>query len=176
MKRGKDGPEKMGGKFDFRGMEQLAKDLEKLAKNKDKLFQSAAKELAARLLVLVNEKTPVGDYPAGSGMVGGTLRRGWTSKTHEEAFSNRKDEPGAKDVQAFLSTLKISNDGIAYTIEVINPVAYAAYVESGHRTVNHKKWVEGKFMMRESVEDLKKIAPQVLEEKIERFLRECMND
>ena len=166
----------MGGKFDFRQMEQLAKRLEKLAKEKDKLIQSAAKELAARLLTLVIEKTEPGIYPAGSGMVGGTLRRGWTSNTHEEAFNNRKSNPGAKDIQAFLNTLQVNSDGKAYTIEVINPVAYASYVESGHRTVNHKSWVQGKFMMRESVENLQKIAPQVLEKKIERFLRECMND
>lgn len=172
--RGKDGPDKMSGKFDFRGMEQLAKDLEKLAKNKDKLFQGAAKELAARLLSLVIDNTEPGDYPKGSGMVGGTLRRGWTSKTHEEAFSNRKNEPSAKDIQDFLSTIKISNEGNAYTIQVVDPVKYASYVESGHRTVNHKNWVKGKFMMRESVEDLQRIAPQMLEDKIERFLRECM--
>lgn len=166
----------MGGNFNFREMERLAKDLEKLAKNKDRLFQGAAKELAARLLALLIEKTEPGKYPPGSGMVGGTLRRGWTSKTHEEAFSNRKNEPGVKELQDFLKTIQVSSDGNAYTIEVVNPVEYARYVESGHRTVNHRNWVEGKFMMRESVEDLQKIAPQVLEDKIERFLRECMND
>lgn len=166
----------MGGNFNFREMERLAKDLEKLAQNKDELFQSAAKELAARLLTLLIEGTEPGDYPAGSGMVGGTLRRGWISKTHEEAFSNRKSEPGVKEVQDFLKTIQVSSDGNTYTIEVINPVEYARYVESGHRTVNHRNWVEGKFIMRGAVEDLQKIAPQVLEDKIERFLRECMND
>lgn len=165
-----------GGNFNFREMERLAKDLEKLAKNKDRLFQGAAKELAARLLALLIEKTEPGKYPPGSGMVGGTLRRGWTSKTHEEAFSNRKNEPGVKELQDFLKAIQVSSDGNAYTIEVVNPVEYASYVESGHRTVNHRNWVDGKFMMRYSVEDLQKIAPQVLEDKIERFLRECMND
>ena len=187
MKHGKDGLNRMGGKFDFRGMEQLAKDLEKLAQNKDKLFQSAAKELAARLLALLVEKTKPGKYPAGSGMVGGTLRRGWTSKTHEEAFSNRNSEPGVKEIRDFLKNIAVSDDGSTYTIKIINPVKYARYVESGHRQEPGRyvpaigkrlkeRWVDGKFMMRESVEELQKIAPQVLEEKIERFLRECMND
>ena len=177
----------MGGNFNFREMERLAKDLEKLAQNKDKLFQSAAKELAARLLMLLVERTKPGKYPAGSGMVGGTLRRGWISKTYEEAFSNRKSEPGAKEVQDFLKTIQVSRDGNTYTIEVINPVEYVRYVESGHRQTPgrfvpaigkrlKKRWVEGKFIMREAVEDLQKITPQVLEDKIERFLRECMND
>jgi hypothetical protein len=166
----------MGGNFNFREMERLAKDLEKLAQNKDELFQSAAKELAARLLTLLVERTLPGKYPAGSGIVGGTLRRGWASKTHKEAFSKRKNKPGAKTIQNFLKTIQVSSDGNTYTIEVINPVEYAGYVESGHRTVNHRNWVEGKFIMRGAVEDLQKIAPQVLEDKIERFLRECMND
>lgn len=177
----------MGGNFNFREMERLAKDLEKLAKNKDRLFQGAAKELAARLLTLVIEKTPVGNHPAESGMDGGTLRRGWISKTHEEASDNRKNEPGVKEIQDFLKTIQVSSDGNTYTIEVTDPVEYASYVESGHRQTPGRyvpaigkrlkeRWVEGKFMMRESVEDLQKIAPQVLEDKIARFLRECMND
>lgn len=175
------------GNFNFREFERVAKNLEKLAKEKDKLFQDAAKELAARLLTLVIEKTPVGDYPAGSGMTGGTLKRGWVSKTHEEAFNNRKKEPGARDIQAFLNTMEIGCKGDAYTIEIVDPAEYASYVESGHRQTPgryipaigkrlKKSWVEGKFMMRESVEDLQKIAPQVLERRIEKFLRECLND
>ena len=42
-------------------------------------------KLAARLLALVIPRTPVGQYPKGSGKKGGTLRRGWTAKTDEEA-------------------------------------------------------------------------------------------
>lgn len=166
----------MGGSFNFREMERLAKNLETVAKNKDRLFAGAAKELAARLLALLIEKTLPGEYPPGSGMAGGTLRRGWTSKTHEEAFSNRKSEPGVKEIQDLLKNIAVSDDGSTYTIKIINPVKYARYVESGHRTVNHKKWIDGKFMMRMSVEEIKKIAPQILEERIEKFLRECMND
>ncbi len=167
----------MGGSFDFRQFEQFTKNLERLAKeNTNQLFQDAAKELAGRLLTLANKKTPVGIYPAESGMIGGTLRRGWVSQSHEQAFNNRASKPTAKDVQAFLDTLQISYTGDAYTIEVVNPVDYASHVESGHRTVNHKDWVDGKFMMRESIEELEKIAPKVLERKIERFLRECMHD
>ena len=45
-----------GGSFNFREFEQMAKNLEKLAKEKDKLFQDAAKELASRLLALVIPK------------------------------------------------------------------------------------------------------------------------
>ena len=40
--------------------------------------ESAAKELAARLLAKVIKRTPVGVYPSGSGMVGGTSYSGDT--------------------------------------------------------------------------------------------------
>lgn len=158
----------MSGSFNFKEFECFTKQLEKLAKEKDKLFQDAAKELAAILLTLVIEKTPVGNHPAESGMVGGTLKRGWT-------------------IQTSLGTMQVSSDGNTYTIEVTNPVDYASYVESGHRQTPgryvpaigkrlKKRWVAGKFMMRESVEELQKIAPKVLERKIERFLKECLDD
>ena len=44
----------------------------------DKFLESCAKELAARLLATVIKNTPTGEYPKGSGKVGGTLKRGWT--------------------------------------------------------------------------------------------------
>ena len=65
------------GKVDFSELEGLLRQFEKL--DVDKLCRDASKELAARLLALVIPKTPVGQYPKGSGKVGGTLRRGWTS-------------------------------------------------------------------------------------------------
>ena len=68
------------------GMKKLQKQLNKLQQSEVEAFvDSCAKELAARLLAKVIKRTPVGDYPKGSGKKGGTLRRGWTSKTHEEA-------------------------------------------------------------------------------------------
>ena len=76
---------KMGG-FSMAGMKKLQKQLNKLQQSEVEAFvDSCAKELAARLLAKVIKRTPVGDYPKGSGKKGGTLRRGWTSKTHEEA-------------------------------------------------------------------------------------------
>ena len=45
----------------------------------DQFLNSCAKELAARLLAKVIKRTPVGQYPKGSGKTGGTLRRGWTA-------------------------------------------------------------------------------------------------
>lgn len=58
-------------KADVKGLKALQKRLEKAADaaGKDAFYESAVKELAARLLTLVKKRTPV---------LSGTLRRGWT--------------------------------------------------------------------------------------------------
>ena len=56
------------------------------------------------------------------------------------------------------------------TTAVVNPVEYASYVEYGHRTANHSGWVKGQFMMTISEQELQKIAPKVLENKIKKYL------
>ena len=58
-------------------------------------------------------------------------------------------------------------------IEIINPVEYASYVEYGHRTRNHKGWVEGKFMLTVSEDEIRRSAPRILEKKLEKYLKEC---
>lgn len=148
------------GKFDVKGLEQFSEQLNKL-QNPDAFVESCAKELAARLLRLVIKRTPVGQYPMSSGKKGGTLRRGWTSGKNSSA-------------QSYANSLQVQHTGNDYIIEIINPVEYASYVEYGHRTASHKGWVKGQFMMTISEQELTTAAPAILEQKIEKYLRECM--
>ena len=82
--------------------------------------------------------------------VTGNLRRGWTVG-------------------------EIRHEGNDYIIDITNPVEYATYVEYGHRTRNHRGWVTGKFMMTISEQELQRIAPRVLENKIRDFLGGVFN-
>lgn len=103
--------------------------------------------------------------------LGGTLRRGWTSKTHDEAASGKgKNGKPAKEYAASLPVRKV---GDYYEIEIINPVEYASYVEFGHRTRNGG-WVEGQYMLTISEEQLKQIAPRVLEKMLYQKIREVI--
>lgn len=145
---------KYGG-FDLSGLKEFQKQLQKL-QDPELFAQACAKELAARLLRKVIKRTPVGQYPAGSGKTGGTLRRGWTS---------------GKGASGWAESLNVSKTGDTYTIEIINPVEYASYVEYGHRTRGGRGWVRGRFMMTISEEELQNIAPKVLETKIEKYLK-----
>lgn len=149
------------GKCNFDELKDLKKKLSNLEQKKvEEFMESCAKELAARLLAKVIKRTPVGVYPSGSGKVGGTLRRGWTAEKNQNARS-------------YANSLKIQHIGNVYKIEIINPVEYASYVEYGHRTRNHKGWVEGKFMMTISEQEIQTIAPKALENKIKKLLGEC---
>lgn len=149
------------GKVDVRDLENFKKNLEKsLSGNEINSFiESCAKELAARLLAKVIKRTPVGQYPSGSGKVGGTLRRGWTGGQSQSATT-------------YANGLKVNHFGDVYVIEIINPVEYAPYVEFGHRTRDHKGWVEGRFMLTISEQEIERDAPRVLENKLKKKLGE----
>ena len=189
------------GSFSVVGMKNLQKQLNKIQQEQASAFiDECAKELAARLLAKVIKRTPVGDYSQEievlakrdskhhkkgdvytkrinpSGKMGGTLRRGWTAKTQEEAEKG-KGKPSAEQVTAFVNALKIQHNGNMLTVEIENPVEYASYVEYGHRTSKHSRrqgWVPGHFMLSISEQDIQKITPGLLQKKIKQFLGECM--
>jgi hypothetical protein len=56
-------------------------------------------------------------------------------------------------------------------IEVFNPVDYSLYVEYGHRTRDHKGWVEGRFMLTISEKELERELPSIMNRKLEAFLK-----
>lgn len=142
------------GTFNFQDFEKIKNNLEKLNQEQVDLFIDAcAKELAARLLAKVIKRTPVGDYPNSSGKKGGTLRRGWTGGKNSSAV-------------AYADSLTIHHFSDAYVIEIINPVEYASYVEFGHRTANHKGWVNGRFMLTISEQEIQQAAPVIIEKKL----------
>lgn len=186
------------GKFTASDLKKLQNQLNKIqAGDVDAFVEGCAKELAARLLAKVIKRTPTGDYSREievtakkdsknhkkgeiykkkvnpSGKVGGTLKRGWTSKSHKEAEGGT-GKPSAGDGIAYADSLKINHYGGFLVIEIVNPVEYASYVEFGHRTRNHEGWVQGRFMLTMSEQEIQAIAPKVLESKIKKYLAGCM--
>ena len=181
------------GKFTSSDLKKLQRQLNKIqAEEADVFVESCAKELAARLLALVIPRTPVGDYSkevtvtvkrdgkhhkkgdtytkrvTPSGKKGGTLRRGWTARTEQEAASRG----GNSNAKAYAQALPIKKQGGSYLVEVINPVHYASYVEFGHRTPGGKGWVAGQYFLTLSEQDLRALAPALIEKKLEALLRE----
>ena len=92
-----------------------------------------------------------------TGKMGGTLRRGWTIGP-------------------------IIKEGNTIKVQIFNPVEYASYVEYGHRQEPGRYvpalgkqlkqgWVFGKFMLHNSKEDLEKITPRVIENKLRKYMQ-----
>ena len=150
------------GKVDTKDLENFRKNIEKTLGSQqiNEFIESCAKELAARLLAKVIKRTPVGQYPSSSGKKGGTLRRGWTGEKSQSA-------------SAYAQGLKVNHFGNVYVIEIVNPVNYAPYVEFGHRTRGGNGWVEGKFMLTISEQEIERAAPKILENKLKKKLGEC---
>lgn len=159
--------------FDYRQVKQFRDNLEQLDREKDEFLQSCAKELAARLLALVIRRTPKDT---------GALKRGWTTQRAGSGVEGLKSNSGRQ----FAETIKVHHFGDTYVVEIINPVEYASYVEYGHRQqpgryvpalgVRLKKgWVKGKWMMTVSEKEIQAAAPQILEKKLEKWLRGCLN-
>lgn len=199
------------GKCDFRELKEFNEKLNKLTGPDFSAFcEAAAKELAARLLAKVIKRTPVGEtikafedviddggnpltYKSGkrkgqvkqksvTSHMGGTLRRGWTAKTEQEAESG-----GQADPTAYAQSLPITRQGNLYRIEIVNPVHYASYVEFGHRQTPGRYvpqigkrlkqgWVKGQFMLTISENQLRTEAPKLLQAKLANYLKEVFND
>lgn len=174
------------GSCDFDELRALQQRLGRIqGEDLDRFCQQVSKELAARLLALVIPKTPVGKYDRPvkfttadgrqvsftphTGKKGGTLRRGWTARTEAEAMAGRGEGTGG--AKAYANALPVSRQGSAYTVEVINPVHYASYVEFGHRK-RGGGWVPGQYFLTISEEELRTLAPRVIEQKLQRYLRE----
>lgn len=185
------------GNCKFDQLKEYAERLEKLTDaDIEELCIKCSKELAARLLALVIPRTVVGDYSVlkvrtarkdtkyrkkgeqytvrvkpKSGKMGGTLRRGWTSKTHAAAAIGKGKN--GKPIKEYAASLPVRKVGGYYIIQIINPVEYASYVEFGHRTKSGG-WVDGKYMLTISEERLKQIAPRVLEKMLYQKIHEVI--
>lgn len=95
----------------------------------------------------VTKNTPVGKYPAGSGKVGGTLRKGWHATP----------------------TSSVGN-GVQKGLE--NNVYYGLYVNDGHRIVSKTGktvgYVEGQHFLERANNVIERAMIQAFNEEIER--------
>ena len=155
------------GRCDFKELKRLEKRLEQLEQvDFDAVCRKTAKKIAAMLLNKVKKRTPVGVVPDGlddealehwEGYEGGNLRDQW-------------------------DVLPIERNGDQYIVTVINPVEYASYVEYGHRQRPGRyvpalgkslkaNWVDGRFMLTISVQEVQAKAPAITEKAIYKALK-----
>ena len=135
----------------YKQLAKFQKDIEKLNnEQKEEFLEACCKELAARLLAKVIKRTPSDT---------GHLRRGWTGGKKSNAT-------------AYAQSLGIKHVGNKYQIDITNPTEYATYLEFGHRTRDHKGWVDGVFMLTISEAELNNLSDRILQAKLNKFMKE----
>lgn len=136
------------GYFNFSSLKSLQNSLALLG-DPQSVIDDCAYQLAQRLLQLAADRTPVGQYPVSSGKVGGTLKNGWQ----------------IGDIQ---------RSGNTVSVEVFNPVPYAHFVEFGHKTPNASGWVNGRFMLKLSAQELQAITSEIVLNSIDKYLSQLV--
>jgi len=203
------------GSMDISDFIKLRDNLNKMSEPKilDKFMRECVAEIAMEVLKRTIKLTPVGQsmsiaealtdesgneirYKRGNkkGQVktkdkiihtGGTLRRGWTAKTQEEAESSRGS--GISNIESTAKTLRVSRTGDTYIAWIINPVEYASYVEYGHRQTPgryvpvlgkrlKKSWVQGRHMLQISMQEVEARLPQFLDVKLQAYLNQIFGE
>ncbi|MGM7683542.1 HK97 gp10 family phage protein [Cytobacillus sp. Hm23] len=64
--------------------------------------------------------------------------------------------------------------GDSYFIHLYNQLQYASFVENGHRIVVAGKtvgWVEGKFMLKLTTDEMERIAPNMWKKEVEKEMK-----
>ena len=91
--------------------------------------------------------TPVGQYPPGSGRVGGFMRKSWS------VTPTQKTSTGVQK-------------------EMVNTADYSGFVNYGHRVVNRQGetvgWVPGKFILEKAVSKVEKQLVEEFRKEVER--------
>lgn len=134
------------GSSDFRELRDLNKRIRAAASKEqaDLFYKTILNQMMNSLLKDVKDRTPVDT---------GHLKRNW--------FITRAQTVGKQ----------------GYAAEIYNNVEYAPWVENGHRIMRNGAqvgFVEGKYMLQDSVLDLEKAAPAYTKQKSEVFLRQVM--
>lgn len=171
------------GSFKASDLKKLQKQLEGLKDKSESFSEDCAKELAARVLGKVKKRTLPGKYSDTVEFDANIPEKQVEFTTKKGKHVSFKAKARKKHVKFTVKTGKkggtlrrswtvspISHVNGKTVIEVINPAEYASYYEYGHRTANHKGWVQGKFVLTKSEEEVQKIAPKVIEAKIKKIL------
>ncbi|MBB6632764.1 HK97 gp10 family phage protein [Cohnella thailandensis] len=71
---------------------------------------------------------------------------------------------------------RVERQGDAYVVEIYNNTDYAQFVEFGHRTgADLTQWVEGRFMMTISMQEIERELPRYLDKRMAELLNDLMN-
>lgn len=157
------------GNFDFREFKDLAGKFQKALDERviERFIREFLTEMAMRSLRKIKRRTPVGVY---SNEVSFT-----TSSGKLVQFKTSRRRVGGH-LRRTWRVGNIERRGNAYVIEIFNNTHYAVFVEYGHRTGRDlTKWVEGRFMMTISMQEIERELPRYLERRQSDLINQIMN-
>lgn len=183
------------GNCNYDELKKFAKGIEKMAKPEQtsQFYEDCLKELAARFYRKVKKLTPVGettshleDMTDDDGNVITYKRDGKYGKKGDVKKKSVTDHKGG-ELRRNWAVSEVIKTGGVYKVIVSNNTEYAAYVNYGHRQTPGRyvpaigkklkaSWVDGKFMLEISEQELKRIMPMYMSRKLDEYVRRCLND
>lgn len=180
------------GSTDFEQLKRLQENLNQFNKiDRQALCEKLSKEIAARLLRMVIKRTPVGVKPEFEGKktekIKGTSGKSRSFLTAEGArYQKYWSGYRGGNLRRSWSVTPIARSGNNYVICVRNMAEYVSFVEYGHRQQIGryvpalgkrlvKGWVKGRFMLTISENEIKGIAPRLLEKRVKEAIEEAFN-
>lgn len=174
-------------KNDLKAFKEYLKKLEKKEKSIPEFYEYACRQIALRFLGNVIPDTPVQENktveyllygkPKTAKIRGGALRRGWIGEVKSGP------DPTPSEINNYINTLSVSNNGKSYSITIINSVKYAVFVEEGHRQnigqfvpILGKRlvsgFVPGQHMMKNAVKNVERMEEGLLKKLAREFFEE----
>ncbi|EQB4336207.1 HK97 gp10 family phage protein [Clostridium botulinum] len=154
--------------FDYSDFKKMAESFQKALDERviERWIREFLLEMAFRAERKIKKRTPVGVY---SNQVSFTTKDG-----KEVNFTTSSSKTGGH-LRRNWQVGNVVKQGNSYIIEIFNNVDYASYVEYGHRTKNHKGWVEGRFMATISMQEIERQLPKFLERRQVELLNQILN-
>ncbi|ABS41487.1 MULTISPECIES: HK97 gp10 family phage protein [Clostridium] len=154
--------------FDYSDFKNMTKSFQKALDERviERWIREFLLEMAFRAERKIKKRTPVGVY---SNQVSFTTKDG-----KEVNFTTSSSKTGGH-LRRNWQVGNVIKQGDSYVVEIFNNTEYASYVEYGHRTKNHKGWVEGRFMATISMQEIERQLPKFLERKQVELLNQILN-
>lgn len=154
-----------GVNFDISDLVAYKSKWERFQKAQDDIIRKILTDLAIRTIREIIFDTPVDE---------GTLRMGWITETHEEAYAKKQSANNITE-DMIKESLTISKDGTVYIVKITNAVKHARPVEYGHRVVRNGVtvgYVNGVLMMTTSIAKVQAVADQIIQASWDRIVKE----
>lgn len=144
-----------------KGLVELTKLRDKFKKLNDKDIDQFAESLSKRVaLEFLGYVIP--DTPSDTG----ALKRGWIG------LKSGGSEPSYGQQQNFVNHLAIAKASNKLSWTIANNTEYGIYVEYGHFTPNRKGWVDGQFMMKNAINNVRSVLPALASQYANQYFKD----